>query len=155
MSNVLVIFQANTERTEQFALAVAVGAVESEASIRLRRLAAPGSVEVGHKGYGTLKEADLLWADVIVVGLEDERPSEELDALLSALTATDKTSFPQKHAWTFGAGGVAAAKTEAQRAVEEALRTAGLTVLPAVVPDANDMTEQMKEAGQKLGQKRD
>src|SRR5271155_3605934 len=141
MSNVLVIFQADTERTEQLALAVAVGAVESEASIRLRRLAAAGSVQVGHKGYGTLKEADLLWADPIVVGLEGEQPSEELDGLVSTLTAADKTSFPQKQAWTFGAGGIDVAKTEAQLAVEEALRTAGLAVLSTVIPDASDMTE--------------
>ena len=37
MSNVLVMFQADTEHTEQMALAVGVGAVEAEASIRLRR----------------------------------------------------------------------------------------------------------------------
>jgi len=154
MSNVLVIFQANTERTEQLALAVGVGAVESEANIRLRRLVTAGAVEVGHKGYGTLKEADLLWADIIVVGLEDAQPKQELDALLSALTAADKTSFLQKQAWTFGAEGSAVAKTEAQLVVEEALRTAGLTVLPTVAPDASDLTEQMKEAGRKLGLKR-
>ncbi len=59
MSNVLVIFQADTERTEQLALAVADGAVEAEGSIRLRRLAAPGAVEVAHKSYGKLNPADL------------------------------------------------------------------------------------------------
>jgi hypothetical protein len=55
MSNVLVMFQADTEHTEQMALAVAVGAVEAEASIRLRRLAVHGAVEVAHKGYGKLQ----------------------------------------------------------------------------------------------------
>ncbi len=95
MSNVLVIFQANTERTEQLALAVGVGAVESEANIRLRRLVGAGAVEVGHKGYGTLKDADLVWADVIVVGLEDTQPKQELEGLLSALTAADKSGFPR------------------------------------------------------------
>ncbi len=105
MSNVLVIFQANTERTEQLALAVGVGAVESEADIRLRRLVGAGAVEVGHKGYGTLKEADLVWANTIVVGLEDAQPKQELEGLLSALTAADKSSSPQKRVWTFGTGG--------------------------------------------------
>src|SRR5271154_3050346 len=114
MSHVLVVFQADTEQTEQLALAAGVGAVEAEVGIRLRRLRKPGAVEVGHKGYGTLKEADLLWADTIVVGLEGEQPSEELDGLVSTLTAADKTSFPQKQAWTFGAGGIDVAKTEAQ-----------------------------------------
>jgi hypothetical protein len=61
MSNVLVMFQADTEHTEQMALAVGVGAVEAEASIRLRRLAAPGAIEVAHRGYGKLQAADLLW----------------------------------------------------------------------------------------------
>ncbi len=86
MSNVLVVFQTDTEHTEQLALAVGVGAVEAEASIRLRRLAAPGAAEVAHKGYGKLQAADLLWADTVVVGLESPTPRpEELDALLSLL----------------------------------------------------------------------
>jgi hypothetical protein len=70
MSNVLVIFQADTEATEQLALAVGVGAVEAEGSIRLRRLAAADAVEVGHRSYGKLQAPDLLWANTIVVGLE-------------------------------------------------------------------------------------
>jgi len=150
MSNVLVIFQANTERTEQLALAVGVGAVESEANIRLRRLVGAGAVEVGHKGYGTLKEADLVWADTIVVGLEDAQPKQELEVLLSALTAADKSSFPQKRAWTFGAEG-AAAKTEARSYVEAAFQAAGVAVLPALVPDSGDAMERMKETGRLLG----
>jgi hypothetical protein len=149
MSNVLVIFQANTERTEQLALAVGVGAVESEANIRLRRLVSAGAVEVGHKGYGTLKEADLVWADTIVVGLEDAQPKQELDGLLSALTAADKSSFPQKQVWTFGAGG-AAGKTEARSYVEAAFEAAGVAVLPALVPDSEDVMERMKETGRQL-----
>ena len=90
MSNVLVIFQADTERTEQMALAVGVGAVEAEANIRLRRLAAPGTAELAHKGYGKLQEADLLWANTVVVGLESPRPkAAELNGLLSLLSAVD------------------------------------------------------------------
>jgi hypothetical protein len=150
MSNVLVIFQADTERTEQLALAVGVGAVESGANIRLRRLAGAGAVEVGHKGYGTLKESDLVWADVFVVGLEDAQPKQELDGLLSALTAADKSSFPNKQAWTFGAEG-AAGKTEAQSYVEAAFQAAGVTVLPALVPDSVEVMERMKDIGRQLG----
>jgi len=152
MSNVLVIFQANTERTEQLALAVGVGAVESEANIRLRRLVGAGAVEVGHKGYGTLKEADLVWADTIVVGLEDAQPKQELAGLLSALTAADKSSFPQKQVWTFGAEG-AAAKTEAQSYVEAAFQAVGVAVLPALVPDSGDAMDRMKETGRQLGKR--
>src|SRR5271154_4988373 len=103
MSNVLVIFQADTEQTEQLALAVAVGAVEAEANIRLPRLAAAGAVEVAHKGYGKLQAADLLWADTVVVGLESATPRvEELEGLLSLLTELDPGRLEGKRAWTFG-----------------------------------------------------
>jgi hypothetical protein len=97
MSHVLVIFQADTERTEQLALAVGVGAVEAEAGIRLRRLRTPGAVEVGHKGYGTLREADLLWAERVVVGLEGERSgTEELNGLVAVLSGLDSGQMKGK-----------------------------------------------------------
>ncbi len=105
MSNVLVMFQADSEQTEQLALAVAVGAVEAEASIRLRRLAAPGAVEVAHKGYGKLQSIDLLWADTIVVGLESPTPRiEELEGLLSLLSAIDRDELDGKRAWAVRRG---------------------------------------------------
>jgi hypothetical protein len=157
MSHVLVVFQADTEQTEQLALAVGVGAVESEAGIRLRRMRTPGAVEVGHKGYGTLREADLLWADTVVVGLEDERAgTEELDGLLAILKELDPSQMKGKRAWTFGAediglGKTDAGPTEAQRVVEEALLAAGITPLPAVVSDASAATERMKDVGRQLG----
>jgi hypothetical protein len=152
MSNVLVIFQANTEHTEQLALAVGVGAVESGANIRLRRLVVAGAVEVGHKGYGTLKEADLLWADAVVIGLEDVRPkTEELEGLLSLLSGGTPGSLHGKRAWTFGAEGIGAAKTEAQLVVEAALQAAGIAVLPATTPDAGEVLDQMKKVGRQLG----
>ena len=151
MSNVLVIFQADTERTEQMALAVGVGAVEAEANIRLRRLAAPGTAELAHKGYGKLQEADLLWANTMVVGLESPRPkAAELDGLLSLLSAVDPGQLGGKQAWTFGPDGLSQDRTEAQVFVESSLQIAGLVVLPANVlhfAAGNDMTEQMKEAG--------
>jgi hypothetical protein len=155
MSHVLVVFQADTEQTEQLALAVGVGAVESEAGIRLRRLRTPGAVEVGHKGYGTLREADLLWADTVVVGLEDERAgTEELDGLLVILKELDPDQMKGKRAWTFGAEGIGktdAGKTEAQKIVEESLLAVGITPTPSVISDAKDTTEQMKEVGRQLG----
>src|SRR5271156_3355338 len=97
MSHVLVVFQADTEQTEQLALAVGVGAVEADAGIRLRRLRMPGAVEVGHKGYGTLREADLLWADTVVVGLEGERSgTEELNGLVAVLSGLDSSQMKGK-----------------------------------------------------------
>ena len=159
MSHVLVVFQADTEQTEQLALAVGVGAVESEAGIRLRRLRMPGAVEVGHKDYGTLREADLLWADTVVVGLEGEGAgTEELNGFLAILEGLEAGQLRGKAAWTFSALGIAPEKTEAQRVVEEAFRTVGIPPLPSVVSDAvlngKDTTEQMKEVGRELGRER-
>jgi len=151
MSNVLVIFQADTEHTEQMALAVGVGAVEAEASIRLRRLAAPRAVEVAHKGYGKLQKADLLWANSIVVGLESVTPrAEELEGLLSLLSEIDPGELDGKQAWTFGSKGLTAGRSEAQIFVESALRVAGIIVVPMEVlsgADVKDLIGRMKAAG--------
>jgi hypothetical protein len=151
MSNVLVMFQADSEQTEQLALAVAVGAVEAEASIRLRRLAAHGAIEVGHKGYGKLQATDLLWADTVIVGLESPTPrAEELEGLLSLLGAVDPIQFEGKRAWTFGPVGFTTGRTEAQIFVESALHVAGLAVLPMAIPttaNGDGLIDRMKEAG--------
>src|ERR1700753_2029782 len=101
MSKVLVVFQSDTEHTEQLALAVAVGAVEAEGSIRLRRLAAEDAVEGAHRGDGGLQAADLQWADTVVVGLESESPrAEELNGLLQLLSEGDPGQLTGKQAWT-------------------------------------------------------
>jgi hypothetical protein len=150
MSNVLVMFQADSEHTEQLALAVSVGAVEAEASIRLRRLAAPGAVEVGHKGYGKLQAADLLWANMVVVGLEAATPkAEELGGLLSLLSEVDPGELNGKQAWTFSHDGLTATRSEAQIFVESALRVAGIAVLSMeiLVTEDGDSISRMKEAG--------
>jgi hypothetical protein len=154
MSNVLVMFQADTELTEQMALAVGVGAVELEANIRLRRLAAPGAVEVAHKGYGKLQAADLLWANSVVIGLESPTPKpQELGGLLSLLSEIDPGKLDGKQAWTFNPDGLMAAKSEAQNLVESAFRVAGMVVLPAEILSAGsgeDPITQMKEVGRSL-----
>ena len=151
MGNVLVIFQADTEATEQLALAVGVGAVEAEGSIRLRRLTAAGAPEVGHKGYGKLQAPDLLWANTIVVGLESPMPrADELDDLLSLLSGAHPGELSGKQAWTFRADGLDAERTEAQVFVESALQVAGVVVLPVAILHCavgQEMLEQMKEAG--------
>jgi hypothetical protein len=150
MSNVLVMFQADTEHTEQMALAVGVGAVEAEASIRLRRLAAPGAAEVAHKGYGKLKAADLLWANSVVIGLESPTPkTEELGGLLSLLSEINPGDLKGKRAWTFNPGNVTE-RSEAQNQVESALRVVGIDVLPMESLPAGsgeDLITRMKEVG--------
>jgi hypothetical protein len=148
MSNVLVMFQADTEATEQLALAVAVGAVEGGGSIRLRRLAAVGAAEVGHKGYGRLGEADLLWADALVVGLESKtnRP-DEVGELLGWLK---KLKLDGKVGWTFGPAGYEADGAEARAVVDSALTAAGVSLLGTDrlrVGEAEDLIGWMKIAG--------
>jgi hypothetical protein len=154
MSNVLVMFQANTEQTEQMALAVGVGAVEAEANIRLRRLSTPGAVEVAHKGYGKLQAADLLWANTVVVGLESAAPKlEELEGLISLLKEADPEQLKDKQAWTFSPESLHTTLTEAQTLVESALNTAGFTVLPSKVlsfgSESNEL-DSLKQAGRHL-----
>jgi hypothetical protein len=154
MSNVLVMFQADTKLTEQMALAVGVGAVELEANIRLRRLAAPGAVEVAHKGYGMLQAADLLWANSVVIGLESPTPKpQELGGLLSLLSEIDPGKLDGKQAWTFNPDGVMAGRSEAQNLVESALRAVGMVILPVEILSAvsgEDLITQMKEVGRSL-----
>jgi flavorubredoxin len=153
MSNVLVMFQANTEHTEQMALAVGVGAVEAEANIRLRRLAAPGAVEVAHKGYGRLQAADLLWANSIVIGLESATPNtEELGGLLAFLNEINPNELAGKQAWTFNPESFSAS-SEAQDLVESALRTAHITLVHkdmATSSDGEDLISRMKAVGRSL-----
>ena len=157
MSNVLVMFQADTEHTEQMALAIGVGAVEAVASIRLRRLAAPGAVEVAHRGYGKLQAADLLWANIVVIGLESPTPrTEELEGLLALLSEINPGELNGKQAWTFNPEGVIAGRSEAQQLVESALRNAGLAVLPMAIGSVDaggDLISRMKAAGRSLASK--
>jgi hypothetical protein len=153
MSNVVIIFQADTEHTEQMALAVGLGAVEAEANIRLRRLAAPGAVEVAHKGYGKLKAADLLWANAVVIGLESPTPkNEELGDLLSVLTELNPGELNGKQAWTFSPESPWSS-SEAQNLVESALRVAGITLLPKEILRAGsreDLISRMNQVGRSL-----
>jgi hypothetical protein len=146
MAHVLILFQANTEPVEQLALAVAVGAVEAEGLIRLRRLAAPDSPEVGHKSYGKLTSADLLWADVLLVGLEAAAPNPaELDPLFDLL---EQTPLASKRGWTFGPDGPDAPPTEAQSLVLQAFQAANVAPLPLGIPDGTaDLIVRMKHCG--------
>jgi hypothetical protein len=158
MSHILVVFQSNTESVEQLALAVAVGAVEAEALIRLRRLAAPDAPEVGHKSYGKLTAADLVWADAIVVGLEDASPNPiELDPLvdgLRELTRSQDGSPAAKTAVTFGPEGPDAPRTDAQRFVEEACMAAGIKTVPPAEAISDDLLGRMKQVGRWLAQEK-
>jgi hypothetical protein len=151
MSHVLIIFQSNTEPIERLALAVAVGAVEAEGLIRLRRLAAPGAPEVGHQSYGTIKRADLEWAQTIVVGLEHAEPvADELGPLLELLS---EGGLSGKRGWVFTEAGPAGEPTAAQTLVEGALQEAGILVgLPVALGEPGDLlSDTMKALGRLSG----
>lgn len=151
MSHVLIIFQSNTEPIERLALAVAVGAVETEGLIRLRRLAAPGAPELGHQSYGTIKRADLEWAETVVVGLEHAEPvAEELGPLLELLS---QGVLNGKRGWTFSEAGPAGKPTAAQTQVEGALQEAGISVgLPGALGAPGDLlADTMKSLGRLSG----
>ncbi len=145
MSRVLIVFQANHEPVEQLALAVAVGAVEAEALIRLRRLAAPDAPEVGHKSYGTIAASDLAWADSIVVGLEDAIPDERVLGPLLDLLAPNQ-SPERKCAFVFNAEG-GGSPTVAQKLVGESFELAGIVLATADDIASNDVLLRMKQLG--------
>jgi flavorubredoxin len=151
MPTVLVLFQSDTEVTEQLALAVAVGAVEAEAAIRLRRLASANAAEIAHKGYGKLQEADLVWADTIAVGLESPTANPgELDSLLQQLSALGPAKLAGKQAWTFGPTGLTDSPSQAQSLIEAALEFAGVTLMSDIPVGGDTAAEplaQMKRAG--------
>jgi hypothetical protein len=158
MANLLILFQANTEATEQLALAVAVGAVEAEANIRLRRLLLPGAPEIGHKGYGKLQPADLLWAHTVVVGLESTDPvPPELNPFLEMLRdlPADLAAGSQKRVWTFHAASLGESSTAAQSLVLAACSAAGIQPLelpqsPLATPE--ERIAAMKQAGRHCAQ---
>jgi hypothetical protein len=146
MSNLLIIFQANTEQVEQLALAVAVGAVEAEALIRLRRLASADAPEVGHKSYGRLQPGDLQWANAVVFVFEDASANfEELDPMLDLLGDAER---PGAVAWTLRGDGLDSPKTEAQRLTENALVAAGFSMMCFEdVEQPSDALARMKRVG--------
>lgn len=80
--NVLVVFCSRTGRTEKLALAIAVGAVQAKANIRLRwlREAADERME---KEYVAPREVDAVWAHAIVIAAGDAPP--ELNHYLASL----------------------------------------------------------------------
>jgi hypothetical protein len=75
--NVLVIFYSCCGRTEKLALAAAVGAVQARANIRMRRLTDSGeefaecreTLARMRKEYVPPTQADVIWADAVIVGM--------------------------------------------------------------------------------------
>ena len=86
MKRVVVIFQATQQETESLALAFGLGAVQGGADIRLRHLDPSPATSLAHAGYGTLRVADLAWAQGLAIFVESQDPAR-LGELRSALQA--------------------------------------------------------------------
>ncbi|WP_035354774.1 hypothetical protein [Edaphobacter aggregans] len=130
MKNVLVIFQATQARTETLALAAGLGAVQSGALIRLRHLTSSAPAELEHKGYGTLKDSDIVWAEAIVVGVEAETPIHELAEFTDLVRQLAQTqSLSGKRLFVFGREGKGDADSEAVAYLNHVAIQTGMTLM--------------------------
>jgi hypothetical protein len=67
--NVLVIFHSEDAEGENLALTLALGAVQAECDIRLRRLGMVAPANSIHQGYVAPRDQDLQWADALVLAI--------------------------------------------------------------------------------------
>jgi hypothetical protein len=154
--NILVVFQTTREQTEHLALAVALGAVQGGADIRLRHLDPSPSSVLTHGEYGTLREADLLWADGLVVGVEAESSTEELKQFTNTIRQLgEQRKLSGKHAWVFGPVTPANASSETVIHLDSVMRAAGLVLLADASPSDAAIaatSESMNQIGHKMAQ---
>jgi hypothetical protein len=108
--NVLVIFSSTSGNTEKLALAAAVGAVQARANIRMRRLEDSGEKNPEcvrmRREYVQPKEADVLWADAVIVGINGKICGAALDAngatTYGRKITTDTRAFKEASPYTTG-----------------------------------------------------
>jgi hypothetical protein len=103
--HILVIFSCDTGVVEQLALAAAVGAVQSRAHIRLRRIVNPGEAvfagtERLDQDYVSPRESDTTWADGFVLAVPGPFSSHFLNKVesLGGLTGKPVVLFAGGHA---------------------------------------------------------
>jgi hypothetical protein len=154
MKNVLVIFQTTHARTESLALAVGLGAVQTGASIRLRHLTPSSAAALEHKGYGTLKESDLLWAEGVVIAVESEIPVTECDEFTSIVHPLEAgNALTGKKAFAFGPEGKGSTDCESVAHLNHVMVGAGMVLIESTVPAREtfpDVLEYLNSAGQTL-----
>ena len=144
---VVVTFYSRRGETERLATAAAVGAVQARAGIRMRRLAdadpaatlerhpdAAESLRRMQKEYVAPREADLIAADALIVGLPgDMSPASgecaPFFAQLARLHADGKLA---------GKAAAVVGRGAALESVAHALREAGLTVVTSEAADGVD-----------------
>ena len=108
--NVLVIFSSTSGTTEKLALAAAVGAVQARANIRMRRLEDSGEENPEcarmRREYVQPKEADVRWADAVIVGINGKICGVALDAsgatTYGRKIANDTRAFKEASPYTTG-----------------------------------------------------
>jgi hypothetical protein len=154
--NILVVFQTTREQTEHLALAVALGAVEGGADIRLRHLDPSPSSALTHAEYGTLREADLLWADGLVVGVEAESLTEELKQFTNTVRQLgEQRKLTGKHGWVFGPREEGGAESAVVVHLDSVMRAAGVVLLEDPSPSDTAIaanSESMNQMGHKMAQ---
>ena len=95
--NVLVIFASQSGRTEQLALAAAVGAVQARANIRIRRLSEQRTegeqcdevLARMRREYIPPARADAVWADMVIIGVNGRLAGMSMDS-------ADATAYARK-----------------------------------------------------------
>jgi len=106
--NVLVVFYSRHGETEKVALAAGVGAIESRANIRLRRLPDLADAETiardprwtehlerMNRDYIAPREIDAEWADVTILASPASEPCAEMEQYLSGFkNLTGKIAAP-------------------------------------------------------------
>jgi hypothetical protein len=156
---VVVTFYSRGGTTERLATAAAVGAVQARAGIRMRRLAdadpaatlqrypdAQESLARMHREYVPPREADVLAADALVVGLPAGMTPEASECssyfeMLAKLGSEGKLAG--KAAAAVGAG-------KTLDAIARALSAAGLTVVTSNEGTAGDGTEAAIALGRRV-----
>jgi hypothetical protein len=130
VQNILVAFQTAHQSIESLALAAALGAVQGGANIRLRHLDPSPAAELTHAAYGVLREADLLWADALIVGVESDATTSELNQFADIVRELGKQGkLAGKPGWAFGPAGTSAC--EALAHLHSAMSDADMVLLEA------------------------
>ena len=143
--NVLVVFYSRYGRAEKLALAAGLGAIQANANIRLRRVADAADAHViasdaawkqhldrMNMDYVVPRQADSLWADVIILGSPAE-PCGELESFLDSLKSTG--SLAGKIAAPLAVGQSQAAL----KPLYAAAGTSGLIVAPAEISAGDEL----------------
>jgi hypothetical protein len=133
LKQIVVIFQATNEATERLALAVALGALQEGAKIRLRLIGS--GLELDHRGYIAAKDDDLLWANGLVLALEDRYTLEHVAELTSQISRlSHQVPMTTKWAYVFSAQEAREYSADAVVFAQDELHNAGFYLNSIPIP---------------------